>query len=124
MFFEFNTVLFTDLTQKAEIHMHNPKTILKGRQQLSEHVYFISTSGEEIRPIFQLNTETKISSYRVYPNGGNRKEEEKPVFCYIELAKLLMQGTSVRCKVPDGASSNRSLFSEDVEKLHIEISKV
>lgn len=101
--------------------MSDPKTITEGNQQLSKLVYFVSTNGDPIRPIYQRDNNTGISSYRTYPNGGNTKNEQVSVRCYKELAQILIKGISVRCKAPDGASSNRSLNSSDVASLHIEI---
>ena len=101
--------------------MREPKVIEVGNQLLSDNVYFLDKDGTPLRPIYQKDTNTKIHSYRVYVNGGNTKDDDKEIQCYKELAKHLIDGHSVRCKVQSGESSNRSIKSKDVAKLVIEI---
>lgn len=101
--------------------MEDPKAFKVGDQLLSEKVYFLDKDGVPIRPVYQKDTETGIHSYRVYTNGGNTKDKDKDIHCYKELAKYLIDGYSVRCKVRSGKSSNRLLGSRDVAKLVIEV---
>jgi hypothetical protein len=94
-----------------------------GQQQLSKNVYFVDDAGNEIRPIYQRNNDTGKSSYRLYPDGGNTKAADMDVQDYRELAKHLLSGCSVRCRVSTGDSSNRSIDSKDIRKLVIEIER-
>ena len=104
--------------------MANPTTPSPaGQQQLSKSVYFVDEVGREIRPIYQRNNDTGESSYRLYPDGGNTKLDDLDVQDYRDLAKHLLEGCSVRCRVPTGESSNRSINSRDIKKLVIEIEK-
>lgn len=104
--------------------MHsNPGTELRGNQELSKNVYFIDENGNKVQPIFQRDTDTNVRSYRVYISGGNTKAIDKDVFCYKELAILLTEGHSVRCRLPNGDSSNRKLNSKDIVKLFTEIER-
>lgn len=97
------------------------RTIITGMQELSEKVYFVDSRAEIIRPIFQKDLGTCKKSYRVYVDGGNRKDIDVDVICYKELAKLLIDGHSVRCRLSNGDSSNRSLRSKDIMRLVAEI---
>lgn len=94
-----------------------------GQQKLSSNVYFIDNRGEPVRPIYQRNIDTGDSSYRLYPDGGNTKAGDVDVHDYIELAGQLLAGCSVRCRLPTGESSNRSINSHDIIKLIVEIIK-
>jgi hypothetical protein len=94
-----------------------------GLQQLSKSVYFIDNDNELIRPVYQRDSDTSESSYRLYPEGGNTKVSDQKVHDYRELAKQLLLGCSVRCRLPSGKSSNRSINSRDIVKLIIEIEK-
>lgn len=100
--------------------MENSKSMKSGASELSENVYFVNHSGQEVRPIFQRDIETGERSYRVYVDGGNKKCSDLDVTCYREPAKHLLNGTPVRCKLPTGEASNRSLNSYDIAKLVVE----
>ncbi|MEE3636488.1 HNH endonuclease [Pseudomonas sp. AL 58] len=101
--------------------MSDPKTMIVGRSmQVSSAVYFLDKQGREIRPIFQRDRSTGLSSYRIYPHGGNEKAQDVKVFSQAELVMYAKQGKSIRCLLPGGASSNRSLMSEDVASLVVE----
>ena len=104
--------------------MTEAKTIDTGRQELSKYVYFLNEKNEIIRPIYQKDEDTTQKSYRVYINGGNTKDNDEDVHCYKQLAKLLIDGHTVRCRLPDGKSSNRSVNSKDVAKLVVEVVKL
>ena len=45
-------------------------------------VDLLDENGNKIQPIFQMDTDTNIRSYRVYINGGNTKAIDKDIFCY------------------------------------------
>lgn len=102
--------------------MTNPIILSQsGLQQLSKNVYFIDEDGEHLRPIYQRDNDTGEPSYRLYPEGGNTKQADREVHDYRELARELLAGCSVRCRLPSGRSSNRSISSRDVRKLVVEI---
>ena len=103
-----------------EIRMEDPKSIKSGLSELSGNVYFLNSSGQEIRPIYQRDNDTGKRSYRVYIDRGNQKDNDLDVTCHRELAKHLLNGVPVRCKLPNGESSNRSLNSYDIVKLVVE----
>jgi len=95
-------------------------TMTIGTQELSKFVYFENDAGQCLRPIYQKDDGTGVRSYRVYINGGNKKDSDERVQCYKELAKLILDGHPVRCRLADGASSNRSISSRDVKRLVVE----
>jgi hypothetical protein len=105
---------------KCEIRMDDPKSIKSGASELSGSVYFLNNLGQEIRPVYQLDTDTGKRSYRVYVDRGNQKSSDLDITCHRELAKHLLNGVPVRCKLPSGESSNRSLNSYDIVKLVVE----
>ena len=84
-----------------------------GDQFLSRAVYFEDSLGRKIRPIFQRDDVTGIRSYRVYP-VGNSKRTHVEIFDAAELAAYAGKGVAIRCKLPSGRSSNRSLHSKDI----------
>lgn len=98
--------------------MLDPKTMLIGQSRLvAAQVYFLDKQGREVRPIFQKDIETGEHSYRVYPDGGNKKTKDYKVPTHDELVWYARQGYSIRCLLPDGESSNRSLNSRDIAEL-------
>ncbi|MEZ5524004.1 MAG: hypothetical protein R3E62_03395 [Pseudomonadales bacterium] len=101
--------------------MSDAKTTKVGSQLLSESVYFIDNEGNKLSPIYQKDIDTGARTYRVYINGGNTKDDDLDVHCHKELAKYLIDGHSVRCRVQSGRSSNRKLSSRDIVKLVVEI---
>ena len=93
----------------------SPRTILVGRSMhVSSNVYFVNNDQAEVRPVFQNDRDTGQGSYRVYPNGGNDKQEDLKITSHEDLAYHAKGGSSIRCLLPSGASSNRSLNSKDV----------
>lgn len=84
-----------------------------GDQFLSRAVYFEDSLGRKIRPIFQRDDVTGIRSYRVYP-VGNSKRTHVEIFDAAELAACAGKGVAIRCRLPSGSSSNRSLHSKDI----------
>jgi putative restriction endonuclease len=84
---------------------------------VSAGVYFLNKQGEEVRPIYQKDKETGVRSYRVYVHGGNTKQAHLNVFAHDELAKYARDGSSIRCLLPSGDSSNRSCNSSDIDKV-------
>lgn len=100
--------------------MGDPKSIESGSTELSGSVYFINKDGDLIRPIYQKDNTTGVRSYRVYIDRGNKKDSDLDITCHKELATHLLNGVPVRCKLPDGAASNRSLHSRDITKLVVE----
>jgi hypothetical protein len=101
--------------------LYEAKTIDNGTQELSKFVYFLNDKNETIRPIYQKDENTTQRSYRVYIKGGNTKDVDEDVHCYKQLAKLLIDGHTVRCRLPDGKSSNRSVNSKNIAKLVVEV---
>lgn len=98
-----------------------PRTMGIGRSmQVSSGVYFVGAGQAEIRPIFQKNRDTGQGSYRVYPDGGNNKNNDLKIISHEDLAYHAKSGSSIRCLLPSGASSNRSLNSKDVIGLVID----
>ncbi len=91
------------------------KTMVVGRSmQVSAAVCFLNTNDAEIRPVYQKDRDTGIYSYRVYPTGGNEKQEDLKIVSHEDLARHARLGSSIRCLLPSGARSNRSLKSKDV----------
>jgi hypothetical protein len=91
------------------------RTMVVGRSmQVSAAVCFLNTNDAEIRPVYQKDRDTGIYSYRVYPTGGNEKQEDLKIVSHEDLARHARLGSSIRCLLPSGASSNRSLKSKDV----------
>ncbi|WP_150672766.1 hypothetical protein [Pseudomonas fluorescens] len=100
----------TDVEEGA---MGSADVIEIGDQLLSRAVYFEDSLGRKIRPIFQRDDVTGIRSYRVYP-VGNSKSTHVEVFDAAELAAYAGKGFAIRCRLPSGSSSNRSLHSKDI----------
>lgn len=88
--------------------------IESGGQLLSRAVYFETALGEKIRPIYQRDAISGERSYRVYP-VGNSKDTHVQVFDAAELADYAEKGVAIRCRLPNGRSSNRSINSKDIE---------
>lgn len=93
--------------------MDSADVIEIGDQFLSRAVYFEDSLGRKIRPIFQRDDVTGIRSYRVYP-VGNSKRTHVEIFDAAELAAYAGKGVAIRCRLPSGGSSNRSLHSKDI----------
>ena len=105
------------------LYMSTVKTTTLGKQEIAAGIYFVDDLGEHIHPIYQKDNDTGRKSYRVYMGGGNTKDVDIKITNDHELAKHLIDGYSVRCRVPSGDSSNRSLHSTDVVKLVVELEK-
>jgi len=95
--------------------MEESGAVLVGRSRMvSENVYFLNQKGDRISPIFQTDEDTGERSYRIYVDGGNEKKTDIDVTSEQELIKHAQRGHSIRCLLPDGKASNRSLTSSDV----------
>lgn len=114
-------VVAEQLSAFFNLSSNDPRTMGIGRSmQVSSGVYFVDAGKAEIRPVFQKNRETGQGSYRVYPDGGNNKSNDLKIISHEDLAYHARSGSSIRCLLPTGASSNRSLNSKDVIGLVID----
>lgn len=97
--------------------MSEPFAVKIGSRFVSDRVYFLDKTGNKIRPIYQLDTDTKKRSYRVYPTSSNKKKDDIDVQCIEELAHFAKKGLAIRCLMPDKTANNVSINTVGIRSL-------